>query len=91
MPVVRRAGERGVMSQVILLIVLALAVAWCLIRMSRFTVHRTEPHIFTCPGCGRESETEGWQIEDGPCKDGRFYCVPCLTKGPCGCTPKWKV
>ena len=48
---------------------------------------------FICP-CGEEEEAEPWRLNDGPCRDGEFYCIDCLLYSVgCGCTPHvitWK-
>lgn len=37
-----------------------------------------------CPNCKIEFELANWQIEDGTCGDGQYYC---LNSGSCcGCT-----
>jgi hypothetical protein len=35
-----------------------------------------------CPHCG--SPCDDW---DGPCHDGRYYCIDCATENRCGCCP----
>jgi hypothetical protein len=38
-----------------------------------------------CPGCGQTNELDEWQCEDGPCRDGQWYCAGCITQNRCGC------
>ena len=33
------------------------------------------PKSATCPACLREFELEPWRAEDGPCMDGKWYCL----------------
>ena len=39
--------------------------------------------IMVCPSCGPEFPLEEWQIKDGPCADGKFYCL--RVSCHCGC------
>lgn len=47
--------------------------------------------LLKCPSCGGEWREEIWRKNDGPCDDGNFYCVDCLSHGRCGCRSRaWR-
>lgn len=39
-----------------------------------------------CPGCHMPYKLAPWQLDDGPCADGRYHCVACIIENRCGCT-----
>jgi hypothetical protein len=39
----------------------------------------------SCPTCGVLFTVDEWQLEDGPCMNGKFYCLKKFC--PCGCNP----
>ncbi len=41
--------------------------------------------LLACPCCGVQWKEEVWRLNDGPCSDGRYYCVDCLTASRCAC------
>ncbi len=44
-----------------------------------------------CAGCGVEWVAEMWRDYDDPCRDGEWYCVPCLLANKCGCPHRLRV
>lgn len=44
-----------------------------------------------CPGCGNYFEIPPWQAVDGPCFDGKWYCLPCIRGDKCGCEKPQKL
>lgn len=39
----------------------------------------------TRPACKEIFELASWQPDDGPCADGLYYCVACISENRCGC------
>lgn len=40
----------------------------------------------SCPNCGLSFTLRSWQVSDGPCRDGLYYCLYACER--CGCMPK---
>lgn len=64
---------------------------WALKEMVRDFWHTCKEmwrHPFSrsvCPKCRKPFKLETWQVDDGPCTNGDWYCVDCILKNQCGC------